>query len=625
MYIYANAKHFIFVDANVDGNVGVTNVDANVGVTNVGVDVDANVGVNVDANAGAMKNVDANVKIMEIRTYIFNFMRDKMAQKDFFGTLLSKSDFKGRITKGLRIAELDEIVEDCFQKFVKKGILIECFKCRYAIVSNQVEKLDTDISVRSDVATLQAASSFMFVFIKIRELSSECFSIESLRKRMTSERRHHVDKVDFSIYVKSGFLVEEDEFHYSKNTMENFESLMKYVQDLIMIPHKQSLVIDAGAVEEKQVMFEGHAVELALKQHMTMEPEAAVTTKKRLLGAIRHVAEEESNIIHLVETSRRSKVSKIGPVVDAFKSLPRKIINNISSDVKTYVEENYAPGEVRSLLKKFDSVNAKLERSAMLYSADEEDSWLDTETVCNEQLSNFLSFTLPKEDMQDIVGGKWLTSAPLDMVLAMLNLKYNMAMQNSTDELAFRGDSDNFYVQFHNANNMHWLVSCIHDRQVYVIDSSQRGRAWELIGVQSQLFDLYGVAGKDLHVTVLQSQQQTNGDDCGIYCIWAAIKAAKYGHQKKTPEDFVRAVSEMTVNQSSMRDHLVVALLNQTLPRFEKGSRTKYNFGKRVRYVVSASDTSAFKARLGEAKAKEREAVDIRLRARGFDEGPIVL
>jgi len=121
--------------------------------------------------------------------------------------------------------------------------------------------------------------------------------------------------------------------------------------------------------------------------------------------------------------------------------------------------------------------------------------------------------------------------------------------------------------QIHYTHNYHWVVSILHDNQIFLLDSLGNDRSRDRLiphGLQIQLSVLYGKDKEYIDITIPTVMKQNNNVDCGVNAI---AFATQYCLNKQL--EF-----EIIFDSSKMRSHLMHCFEQEEISLFPVTQKT---------------------------------------------------
>ena len=177
---------------------------------------------------------------------------------------------------------------------------------------------------------------------------------------------------------------------------------------------------------------------------------------------------------------------------------------------------------------------------------------------------------LDATDICSLDEGQWLTDNVMDAVSSVLK-RQNPALSHCLQQIFHCNPGKEFQfndvqfqgLQFHLVNKSHYVLSSTFERVVQIYDSQKKSDIVE-DDLMRQLAQLYNILGMELDegsYFLVDCQQQTNGNDCGLYAIANAVELL-HGDGDH--------ISSIRFEESQMRAHLKDCLLSGIMTPFPR-------------------------------------------------------
>ena len=180
-----------------------------------------------------------------------------------------------------------------------------------------------------------------------------------------------------------------------------------------------------------------------------------------------------------------------------------------------------------------------------------------------KRTSNNNKFTSKIE--KEIASRGWLSNLTINMAMNIIKKQYPYLEGLEQTECgplrSFTVRKKEFVQILH--GNSHWITVFSDEYQVKILDSLNNGKIHPVIF--HQITDIRQTADEMFNINILSVQQQSNGDDCGLFAIAFATDIA-YGNDP----------TQITYDDKRLRSHLINCFKDGFLtvfPRSEKRAR----------------------------------------------------
>ena len=117
-------------------------------------------------------------------------------------------------------------------------------------------------------------------------------------------------------------------------------------------------------------------------------------------------------------------------------------------------------------------------------------------------------------------------------------------------------------VQIHHNGKNHWVVSVKIGENIYVVDSMMNPNVPLSASLQIQIAQLYSDGGNEIEVLLPNTNQQTNGSDCGVFAIGNLTYLCRCIQENVIP------LFDKQFDETQIRNHLMRCFESREISKF---------------------------------------------------------